>query len=253
MTITSTLELKSLARHGSTVARWTTADLNRYCGGPASGRDALGNPSKMPGKSYGIPAAACITGTKLRDKPGSVCAPDPASGYEGCYAFERGRYAFANVLECQYRRLESISRPLWPAAMAELIRRTAKPDPVDGVTYVRLHDSGDLQSLEHLAAICRIARLSPQARFWLPTREYRIVATYRRSGRKIPGNLKIRMSAHMLGGKAPKFSKPLVVSTVSTAPGQHPNAHHCPAPNQGNECGDCRACWYVDWVTYHAH
>ena len=44
------------------------------------------NPSKMPGKGTSTPAAKCITGTKLRAVPGSVC--------EDCYAHERGAYAW---------------------------------------------------------------------------------------------------------------------------------------------------------------
>src|SRR5262245_12407093 len=100
--------LKSEIRFGSDVNRWTTADLNRYCGGPDSGRSALGNPSKMPGKSYGIPAAACVTGSKLHLIAGSVC--------EHCYALDHGRYAYPLVIECQYRRLDSITRPLWADA-----------------------------------------------------------------------------------------------------------------------------------------
>jgi len=25
--------------------------------------------------------------------------------------------------------------------------------------------------------------------------------------------------------------------------GEHQHGHECPAPKQGNNCGDCRACW----------
>jgi hypothetical protein len=38
----------------------------------------LSKPSKMPGWAYGIPAAECKTGAKLKLVPGSTC--------EGCYA-----------------------------------------------------------------------------------------------------------------------------------------------------------------------
>jgi hypothetical protein len=222
------------------VTTWTTANLNRYCGGPASGRSALGAASKMPGKTYGLPAAECITGTKLRSQAGSVC--------EHCYAFERGQYRYRTVIECQYRRLESITRPLWADALAELIRRS-------GERFFRLHDAGDIQGIEHLAAICRVARLCPDVKFWLPTREYRIVGEYRKSGRRIPANLTIRMSGHTLGGRAPKFPAPLTVSTVHSDAATYPGAHICPAPLQDNNCGDCRACWdrSVPHVSYHAH
>ena len=48
----------------------------------------LSKPSKMPGWAYGIPAAECKTGEKLRDIEGSTC--------EGCYAL-KGCYVFAVV------------------------------------------------------------------------------------------------------------------------------------------------------------
>jgi hypothetical protein len=219
---------------------WRTADLNRYCGGPESGRSALGAASKMPGKTYGLPAAECITGTTLRAVPGSTC--------EVCYAFERGHYKDPMVIACQYRRLESITRPLWVQAMAELIRRA-------GETYFRWHDSGDLQSFAHIEALCKVARLCPTVAFWVPTREYKLIGEYRRAGKKIPANLNFRMSAHKLGGRVPTFGGPLTVSTVHTDAGTYPGAHICPAPLQDNNCGDCRACWDRDvpHVSYHAH
>lgn len=222
------------------IRKWLTAELNRYCGGPDSGRSALGNPSKMPGKSYGLPAAECITGSKLRQVADSTCAV--------CYAYNRGQYKHRNVIECQYRRLESITRPLWAEAMAELIRRS-------GCAHFRWHDSGDIQSLEHLLAICKVARLCPDVEFWIPTRELGILGAFRRQGRRIPANLRIRVSAHRLGGKVPNFGRRFTVSTVSHEPGRYPGAYQCPAQFQGNECGDCRACWSpnVHHVNYHAH
>ena len=59
----------------------------------------LSAPSKMPGPAYNIPAAACITGSKLVNVKGSVC--------EGCYAL-KGRYRFSNVKEALNRRLKAL-------------------------------------------------------------------------------------------------------------------------------------------------
>jgi hypothetical protein len=42
----------------------------------------LSNPSKMPSKSYGLPAQACKVGGQLRAVKGSTC--------ENCYAYDRG-------------------------------------------------------------------------------------------------------------------------------------------------------------------
>jgi hypothetical protein len=210
-----------------------TKTLLEYVGG-------LSAPSKMPGWAYSLPAEECSTGARLRTVSGSVCS--------GCYAL-KGRYMFPGVQRALYRRLAAIAKPHWTGAMAELIRRKTKREP-----HFRWHDSGDIQSLEHMRAIARVAELTPNVRHWLPSREYRLVREYLASENP-PANLNIRLSAHMLGGKAPRF--PGLAVTVSTvSKGEPPKgAHRCPAPKQGNICGSCRACWdpsvpHVDYA-YH--
>ena len=56
----------------------------------------LGDPSKMPGKSYGIPAASCNVGSILAKLLGTVC-------YD-CYAL-KGNYTFPSVAKSQKKRL----------------------------------------------------------------------------------------------------------------------------------------------------
>lgn len=214
---------------------WSTAELTAYVGG-------LSNPSKMPGYGYSLPALECIAGTKLRAVAGSTCS--------GCYAM-KGRYLFPNVQAALYRRLAAITKPQWPEAMAELIGRKTKP----AVPFFRWHDSGDLQSVDHLAGIVQVAELTPTIRHWLPTREYRFVSEYLDAGPAFPPNLNVRMSAHMVGGAIPTFrGLPVTISTVSV--GDPPSgSHRCPAPHQGNACGSCRACWSpeVRLVDYAKH
>lgn len=216
---------------------WKTGDLHDYVGG-------LSNPSKMPGYGYSLPAVDCKVGGKLREVEGSTCA--------SCYAF-RNRYAFVAVQKALRRRAECILKPHWVEVMVELIIRRSRGK----APYFRWHDSGDLQSVEHLARICAIARGTPDIRHWLPTREYRIVSEYVASGGHIPANLNIRLSAHMVGGHVPTFPRLRGLVTVSTvsANGEYPDAHKCPAPLQGNNCGECRACWdpEVPHVDYHLH
>lgn len=206
---------------------------------------SLGNPSKMPGKSYGIPAAECHTGSKLRGVPGSVCSH--------CYAL-KGRYAFDNVSKAQYRRFDSLDDPLWVMGMAKQL---------EGETWFRWHDAGDLQSVTHLAKICMVAALTPKVNHWLPTREKSMVAQYLRNGGVIPGNLTIRVSAAMIDGPAPSVPEGCNTSTVVSdkllsrdkSPASANVGHVCPAREQGNECGSCRACWdrNVPNVAYHIH
>lgn len=201
---------------------------------------SLGYPSKMPGTSYGIPAQACQTGAKLAKIAGSTCSK--------CYAL-RGNYIFRDVKKSQATRLAGIAHPDWVAAMVRLL--TAAHSKGTLPPYHRWHDSGDLQSRDHLAKICAVARATPELRHWLPTREGKIVKDFIRDGGTIPSNLTIRLSATMIDGAAPSAWPN--TSTVHDASGG--NGHRCPAPQQGNKCGECRVCWDagIPNVSYHVH
>jgi hypothetical protein len=177
----------------------------------------LSKPSKMPGWSIGIPAKECKTGGKLVNVEGSVC--------EGCYAL-KGCYVFKVVQEAQYKRLKAIRHPDWVTAMATLIN-SKKAD------VFRWHDSGDVQDLEHLQKIYEVCRLTPTKRHWMPTRE----AWIKQHLQDKPANLVIRLSSPMVNqGPVMSWTN---TSTVSTKP----EDRTCPAPDQDNECGDCRQCW----------
>ena len=199
----------------------------------------LSRPSKMPCYGYNLPAAECITGAKLRDIPNSVCF--------GCYALKGNYHRFAKtILPKMYRALDSLSNNQWIEAMAHLINNQSGPgiDP----NFFRWHDSGDLQSIDHLKQIVEVCKLTPTIKHWLPTREYKIVNDYRAKYGEFPSNLVIRLSAHMVGTRAPKAS--LNSSTVGYNKG-----FQCPASKQDNKCIDCRACWNnkVKNVNYKLH
>ena len=187
----------------------------------------LSKPSKMPGWSIGIPAKECKTGGKLVNVKGSVC--------EGCYAL-KGCYVFAVVQKAQYKRLEAIQHPDWVQAMATLIN-SKKPD------VFRWHDSGDVQDVDHLEKIFKVCELTPSKRHWMPTRE----AWIKDHVHKAPANLVVRFSSPMVD-QGPVKSWPNT-STVST------KSRSCPAPDNNNECGDCRACWdpLVKNIEYGKH
>tara|TARA_R100001082_G_scaffold95319_1_gene62458 strand:- start:45 stop:659 length:615 start_codon:yes stop_codon:yes gene_type:complete len=186
----------------------------------------LSRPSKMPGWSYGLPAKECKTGGKLQKVPGSVCFD--------CYAL-KGCYVFKVVQDAQYRRLEAIKSPLWVGAMAMLINSKKS-------NYFRWHDSGDVQDEQHLLKIFAVAKLTPQVKHWMPTREAWVKAFLP----KCPENLIIRFSPPMVG----QFNK----SWPHTSAVVENNAS-CPAPKQNNECRDCRACWdkNVPCISYGQH
>jgi len=187
----------------------------------------LSKPSKMPGWSIGIPAKECKTGSKLQHVEGSVCFD--------CYAL-KGCYVFAVVQAAQYKRLEAIQHPDWVQAMATLIN-SKKPD------VFRWHDSGDVQDVDHLEKIFKVCELTPSKRHWMPTRE----AWIKDHMHKAPANLVVRFSSPMIDqGPVKSWANTSTVSTKSRS---------CPAPDNNNECGDCRACWdpLVKNIEYGKH
>jgi hypothetical protein len=191
----------------------------------------------MPGHGYALPAYRCRIGSLLQLIPKAIC--------HYCYAL-RGRYLFPVVRAAMGKRFSSLSNPLWADAISTLSYHS-------GDRYFRWHDSGDLRDLEHLRRIIRVCLNLPRIKFWLPTREYQTVETYRRMGGNIPSNLCIRYSAHLVD-RAPPLQYGLPTSTVSSAKASaFPGTHVCPAPRQDMKCGNCRACWNrsVQVVSYH--
>ena len=190
---------------------------------------SLSKPSKKPGWSYGLPAKECKTGGKLQKVPGSTC-------YD-CYAL-KGCYVFKVVQDAQYYRLKAIKNRLWVQAMAMQINNKRSKE-------FRWHDSGDVQDLKHLAKIFKVCKLTPSVDHWLPTRE----AWVKKFIPAAPDNLNIRFSMPMIDQEAaggwPNTST--VVTDKTKA--------NCPAPNQGNECKSCRACWdkSIKNIAYLAH
>jgi hypothetical protein len=196
--------------------------------------------TKMPCQSYSLPTIACVTGFKMREIAGSICA--------SCYA-DKGNYRkYANNIEpAQHARLVSIDDPLWVDAMVVSIGTDA---------YFRWHDSGDIQNIEHLEKIAAVARATPNCQHWLPTREYGIVSAFT-AQYAVPDNLIIRLSA-MFTDKpviVPASLKNVAGIAVSNVHSTKPIGTACNAPKQNGECRTCRACWNrkVAAVSYSIH
>lgn len=219
-------------------------DARAVCG-------TLTQTSKMPCKSSSLPTESCITGFRMAQIPGSICAI--------CYA-DKGFYAiYQNTIKpAQHARLDAVwqamqspdAARLWVSAMVSLIGDDK---------YFRHHDSGDLQGHEHLNLIVLLARATPHCMHWLPTREYGIVKQYIDAfgADAIPDNLIIRLSA-MYPDKPVRVPaslagvKNITVSNVHSPSGRvHGMA--CNAPDNGGACGDCRACWTNAPVSYALH
>ena len=213
---------------------------------------SLSAPSKMPGYAYSIPASKCRTGSTLAGIPGTVCY--------GCYAADTrewldqpgrssrwNRYHMDNVVSAMERRYNALSDPLWVPAMVLMIQARSKSS-----LYFRWHDSGDIQSIEHLRNIAIVAEATPNIKHWIPTREYRDVTAYIDKFGPFPSNLAVRVSAHRVNEMAPKrFGLSSIVVDGPSIDG----ATECPASKQDGECGSCRACWdtTVDTVAYLLH
>ena len=211
----------------------------------------LSSPSKMPCYSTSISAWRCGVGSALAQVKGSTC--------EGCYA-RKGCYNYPNTKNAMERRYVALADPRWVAAMAFVIM--AKTFPLRGrkpaVPFFRWHDSGDLQSVSHLRNIVTVAILTPSVSHWIPTREYGIVRKYLAEYGPFPANLTVRVSAAMIDGSAPAdfpVTSEVVASDAARDAAVARGASIFPAPTQGNECRDCRACWNreVATVAYWKH
>lgn len=207
----------------------------------------LSHPSKMPGFSYSLPASRCKVGAILARKIGTVC--------HSCYAM-RGKYTIPSVQRALEKRFNSLSHPQWIDAMTFLIARAAKR----GHRFFRWHDSGDLQSVDHLARIVEVARRTPNVRHWLPTREVAILRAYQALAGppEIPQNLTIRIAQAYVNAKIGIHDFPssgVITKDRIDEFRQAKNIYICPAPRQDNNCGKCRACWNqkVQHVMYVKH
>jgi len=182
--------------------------------------------SKMPGLSYSLPAWECKTGSKLRKIKNSVCS--------ACYALKGNYTRYKAIKSAQYVRLASLNSELWTAAIVTQIKRQK---------YFRWHDAGDVQDVQHLNKIYEVCRLTPGTKHWMPTRE----AWIKDHLDSKPDNLVIRFSAPMIDQAAPASwpNSSEVVTEGAT----------CPAPQQGNSCGDCRNCWNpeIKTIKYGKH
>jgi len=189
--------------------------------------DSLTGTSKMPGKSYSLPAWECQTGAKLRKVPTSPCF--------GCYALKGNYTRYPAIKAAQYRRLDSLTNPLWVDAMVAQVKR---------MKVFRWHDAGDVQSHEHMAKILEVARLTPDTKHWMPTQE----RPYLPDPAVVPDNMIIRLSAAKVDGSAGNTWAH--TSTVVTD-----GSETCPSGSQGGKCLDCRACWNkeIPNISYGKH
>jgi hypothetical protein len=197
----------------------------------------LSKTSKMPTDSISLPASLCKTGSKLRQVPGSVCSK--------CYAC-KGAYSWGNVQAALETRHKALQNPAWVDAMVVLMKSKKR---IKSSGLFRWHDSGDIQSLEHLESIIAVCKATPEIKHWIPTKEKGILREYLRKHGAFPSNVVIRLSGAMIDGPMPRDAEH--TSTVTTDPAKAT----CRAFENNGQCGTCRQCWdnTVKNVVYLAH
>jgi hypothetical protein len=241
------LILTGTLRPPADIRQWTkTVGMTQTSAAEIVG--GLSSPGKMPCHSYGLPAAACHVGSKLRASH-TVGRPTVCGS---CYAF-KGNYVWQNVQAAQYRRLASLADPRWIRAMVALIGWQSRTSHV-----FRWHDSGDLQSVAHLDQIAAVADRLPWVTFWIPTREAGILRDWIAANGPLPANLTVRQSCALVGHfpDPERAGNGRVFSAVARRGQEVPaGMHACPASKQDGHCGDCRACWSPDVpvVVYPLH
>jgi hypothetical protein len=186
----------------------------------------LSETSKMPTMSISLPATLCKTGQKLRKVEGSVCSK--------CYAC-KGAYTWKATVNALQRRVDALGSSDWVDAMVSLMEQKKR---IRESGLFRWHDSGDLQSLEHLRSIADVARRTPQIKHWIPTKEKGILREFLKRD-KLPDNVVVRLSGAMIDGPAPNAEH---TSTVTS----DPSKATCRAFENDGQCGDCRKCWNKD-------
>jgi hypothetical protein len=199
--------------------------------------------SKMPGSSYPADPFQCVTGQKMAKIKGTPC--------HGCYALRIAKFR-TNVAKSWANNQDLMVNQNRQDWIAGTVHQITKASIKTGQPYHRWFDAGDLASVDVLDRIVQVAIQTPEIAHWLPTQERAMVAKWLKKNGSLPANLIIRISASKVDGQPPKSAAN--TSAVFTKNGA-PIGHVCPASQQGNACGDCRACWSFDVanVSYPKH
>lgn len=203
--------------------------------------------TKMGCASFGLPALRSCP-----RKAGTICG--------SCYA-DRGFYVMPTAKEAHEARLRwtvqciregERGRMFWIGAMVTAIQTATA---LAGVSWFRIHDSGDFFNEKYVRMWIEVARALPHIHFWAPTK------AWQRKGVQLDAsdpllaalivlaalpNVTVRPSALNFGGPPPSVPG-LHAGTTS----EHADTPACRAV--GHKCGSCRDCWLLkdQPVSYH--
>lgn len=208
----------------------------------------LSEPSKMPCKSFSLPA--------VRSCPSAVFGENTICG--SCYA-RKGFYVWPVVqkaLEARfYWAIQACLVPSLGDQFVDLlvlaIRNEAGRQYKRGETQAvfRVHDSGDLFSPQYAELWYRICFLCPNVKFWFPTRQWNTKNTFMiltlQKLDSLP-NVAVRPSALHFEDSVPCVDGLSAGTTASVF------NYNCPASEQDNKCLSCRQCWTKTIpISYH--
>ena len=199
----------------------------------------LSQPSKMPCKSWSLPAWTTCPGARNAD--GS--AVDACSM---CYALQ-GRYTFGAVKEVRDHNLSDWTESDWTDAMVKAIGKG---------TYFRWFDSGDIYSPELAEKIFEVCQRTPNCAHWIPTRAYKDsrIVPFLDKLNALP-NVVVRLSSDSIDGETIEGDN---TSTIVESPEDFVSGKGrvlCRAYTRAGKCGNCRACFdkRVKIVFYPRH
>ena len=229
---------------------------------PGTTVSVLSSPSKMPCKSFSLPAVrSCPSATFGK---GAICGESKSD--LNCYASKRA-YTWpvvVNALNTRYQwaiaaSMDAPTGDEFVTIMTDAISREAKRQERKAAKtqrqftgpVFRLHDSGDLFNPQYARLWARIAAATPHVAYWIPTRQYKSKNLHMQAAllelSALP-NVALRPSALYFESPAP------VIDGLSAGTTASVEGFNCPASNQGNACLDCRQCWTKDIViSYHRH
>ena len=190
----------------------------------------LSNASKMPCKSWSLPAwKSCPSARKSDGKPVDAC--------NYCYALT-GAYHFPATIASREHNMEDWKCDDWVSVMVNKIGKSK---------FFRWFDSGDVYSLELAEKIYHVMANTENCEHWLPTRMYKdsnFVPIFEQMN-TLP-NVVVRYSSDSIKGELVQGS---VTSTIiESADEFKPSKGEslCRAFTRKGKCDTCRACWSKD-------
>ena len=199
----------------------------------------LSNTSKMPGKSWSLPAWETCPGARLDNG-------DPVDACERCYALT-GAYNFPGTIAAREHNLADWKSEDWVQVMAKKIGKAK---------FFRWFDSGDVYSVALAEKIKDVIQATPDCKHWLPSRSYKdknIFSVLKDIAAL--GNAAVRYSSDSRNGERLSFGINSVIIQAKEDFVAEKGYSLCRAGERGGKCGTCRACWSkaVKTIAYIAH